>query len=496
METGTQELNIQSERAVLVSVRVGREDEEVEDPLRELRSLAETAGVRVVGEMEQRIRTPRPATYIGKGKVEELAAMVKSLGAKVVIFDHDLSPGQVRNIEKELSAKVLDRSELILDIFANRATTAAARLQVEIAQLQYTAPRLRAMWQHLGQVTGGAPMGVGTRGPGEQQLEIDRRLVKSRLDRLRTELAQVQARKSREVMARRAEHFTIGLVGYTNAGKSSLFNALTRGGAFAHSKLFATLGTRVEQWNLGGGNIAMLSDTVGFIRRLPHHLVASFRSTLEDAVHAHLLLLVVDVSDPEAELQMATVREVLDEIGATSQPRLLVLNKVDRLANPEASVADGASLDADGRPRLGVSEHRRRARELAERLERWLEAEPEAIAVSAHSGEGLEALRIRALEFMRGEVAERVIELETSQSRAIDFIERRTEVLDRTYVDGRVQLRVRIGRRQLEQLMASGAPFLVDGVDLRSQAEGGFSRSKRRERLHERHVSPEGDSAE
>lgn len=466
METGlSQELDIRAEKAVLVGVRIGGEEEGSPDPLRELRALAETAGVRVVGELEQRLRVPRAGTYIGKGKLEELAAMVKALGARVVIFDNDLSPGQVKAIEEALSCKVLDRSELILDIFASRAVTAQAKLQVEIAQLEYTAPRLRAMWKHLGQVTGGAPIGVGTRGPGEQQLEIDRRLVKSRLDRLRKELAEVQARKRREVEARRREHFTAGLVGYTNAGKSTLFNALTRGGAFAHEKLFATLGTRVEAWNLGGGNLAMLSDTVGFIRRLPHHLVASFRSTLEDAVHAHLLLVVVDVSDPESTRQLETVRSVLDEIGATTQPRLLVLNKIDRLSEPSSSVPAGS-------------------RSLAE----WLEAEPGAIPVSARRGEGLDRLRARALEIMRGDLEEHEIELAASESRAIDFIERRTQVLERQWHDGVVRLRARIGRRQIDELLASGARFRLDGVDPRRAHREGFASRVRREPLHERHV--------
>lgn len=496
MESGTQELDIRAEKAVLVGVRIGREDENSLDVLHELRALAETAGVRVVGEMEQRLRTPRAGTYLGKGKLEELSAMVKALGAKVVIFDNDLSPGQVRGIEAVLVCKVLDRSELILDIFANRAVTAQARLQVEIAQLQYTAPRLRAMWKHLGQVTGGAPIGVGTRGPGEQQIEIDRRLVKSRLDRLRSELAVVQARKSREVMARRSEHFTTGLVGYTNAGKSTLFNALTRGGAFAHQKLFATLGTRVESWNLGGGNTAMLSDTVGFIKRLPHHLVASFRSTLEDAVQAHLLLLVVDVSDPEAFQQLETVRSVLDEIGATQQPRFLVLNKIDRFDDGPPTPENDPTRDStraivSGRPTTTITEHRAALRAAETRLEEWLEREPEAIPVSARSGAGLDVLRQRALEVMRGEMGEHEIEIATSDGRAIDFIERRTEVMERTYLDGLVRLRVKIGRRQLEQLLASGARFRLDGADPRAVANQGFAGGKRRERLHERHVSGE-----
>src|SRR5690606_5887684 len=231
---------------------------------------------------------------------------IKESDATLVIFDNDLTPAQIRNLEQATNCKIVDRSELILDIFANRAATAEAKLQVEIAQLEYTYPRLRAMWTHLGQVTGGAPVGIGTRGPGEQQLEIDRRLVQNRLASLKRELETIQQRKTREVAQRTLDHFTVGLVGYTTAGKSTLFNKLTAGGAYAHDKLFATLSTRVERWELGGGNSALLSDTVGFIRDLPHHLIASFRSTLEETIYAHVLIIVLDVADPHAEMHLQT----------------------------------------------------------------------------------------------------------------------------------------------------------------------------------------------
>ncbi|HWB20753.1 MAG TPA: GTPase HflX, partial [Phycisphaerales bacterium] len=332
-----EKLKVLAERAVMVGVLSTAARAEEEDPLGELRSLVETAGAEVVGEMVQKKARLNAGTYLGKGKVAELGSLVKELKATLVVFDNDLSPAQVRNIERAIECKVVDRSELILDIFANRATTTAAKLQVEIAQLEYTFPRLKAMWDHLGQVTGGAPLGIGTRGPGEQQLEIDRRLVKNRLEALKDELKTIQERTEREVLQRNAQHFTVGLVGYTNAGKSTLFNTLTvGGGAFEHSKLFATLGTRVERWELGGGNSVMLSDTVGFIRDLPHHLVASFKTTLEETVYSQLLVVVVDVSDANAEQQLQTVRNTLDEIGATKQPRILVLNKVDRMQERRA----------------------------------------------------------------------------------------------------------------------------------------------------------------
>ncbi|MFZ9881456.1 MAG: GTPase HflX [Phycisphaerales bacterium] len=442
-------VEVQREAAILVGVRMRGSRMDHEDPLGELRSLAETAGARVVGELMQNREAPNGRTYLGKGKLEELVAMTKELGARVVIFDNELAPSQIQALEEELSVKVIDRSELILDIFANRATTREAQLQVEIAQLEYTAPRLRAMWSHLGQVTGGAPVGVGTRGPGEQQIEIDRRIVARRLGALKRELGEVQVRKAREVAERRAEHFTVGIVGYTNAGKSTLFNALTRGGAFAADMLFATLMTRVERWSVGGANAVLLSDTVGFIRDLPHHLVASFRATLEDAIHAHVLLIVLDASDRQAQAQLATVREVLDEIGANSQPRILLLNKVDRLREMRAD--ELASLRT---------------------LDEWFAAEPGAIAVSAATGEGFEALRERVLALVTGGVRRRTLRIPLSSARLVDLVEKRCTVHSREYVDDSVEMVAEIGDRQIEQFLPLGEPFLVDGEDPRPKRCG------------------------
>jgi GTP-binding protein HflX len=368
----------------------------------------------------------------------------------------------VRNLEEETLCKIVDRSELILDIFANRATTAEAKLQVEIAQLEYTYPRLRAMWDHLGQVVGGAPMGIGTRGPGEQQLEIDRRLVQHRLQILKRDLGEIQERKTREVAQRNAAHFTVGLVGYTNAGKSTLFNTLTTGGAFAHSKLFATLSTRIEKWELGGGNSVLLSDTVGFIRNLPHHLVASFRSTLEETIAAKLLVIVLDASDPHAEMQLLTVRSTLDEIGANTQPRLLALNKIDQLT------------------------------ERADLLV-WLNRYPDAVPISATTGEGLNELRELVRENYLGDVREVDIALPMSDARAIMFLEKRTDVLDRQYHDSTAVLTVRIGRRQLDELLTrGGANLSINGLrphDALAQLwNNGKPPAVARERPHERHV--------
>jgi len=466
-------IGVQTEAAILVGVRLPGSRMDFHDPLGELRALAQTAGASVVGELMQNRDAPSGRTYIGKGKVEELVAMTAELAARVVIFDNELSPSQIQELEKELKVKVIDRSELILDIFANRATTREAQLQVEIAQLEYTAPRLRAMWSHLGQVTGGAPVGVGTRGPGEQQLEIDRRIVSRKLVALRRELEEFQVRKSREVELRKSEHFTVGIVGYTNAGKSTLFNTLTAGGAFAADKLFATLMTRVERWNVGGANAVLLSDTVGFIRDLPHHLVASFRATLEDAIHAHALLIVLDASDREAPQQLETVREVLDEVGASTQPRLLLLNKMDRIAG----------LPFEERESLRTAEE-------------WQAREPGAIAISAATGAGLDELRARVLALVTGGVRRRTLEVPISSARLIDTIEKRCEVIERRYGEQTVELVVEIGDRQIEALLPMGEPFLVDGSDPRpKRAAWGGGPKRRAPHLTDVDEDPSGDGA-
>lgn len=443
------DVRIQTERAVLAAVYLPDSRFDERDPLGELRALAETAGATVVGELIQHRAKPEAGSYMGSGKLEELKALCETVGAGVVIFDHELSPRQIANIEEVIERKVLDRSELILDIFANRATTHEARLQVELAQLQYTYPRLRAMWDHLERIVGvGGIGGIGTRGPGETQLETDRRLVQRREMQLRRELGEIQARRRREVRARTGEHFTVGLVGYTNAGKSTLFNTLTAGGAFANDQLFATLVTRTRDWDLERGLRVMLSDTVGFVRDLPHDLVASFRATLEEATHADLLLIVLDVSDPAAELQYQTVQETLEEVFKEARKadereghewrepeQILLLNKADRL---------------------------RDNRELLV----WTSRVPGAIPICAldTQGMGQEELRRRVLSLARGELRDVMLTLPLSDARSINTVETRSTVLDREYVDGSVRIRARIGERQLTRLKASGAKMTVEPV--------------------------------
>lgn len=448
-------IDVKAERAVVAAVRLPDSRFNPADPFGELTALAEQAGARVVGELVQRLERPVAGTYMGVGKLEELKGLCERLDASVIIFDHDLSPRQISNVEKATSRKVLDRSELILDIFAARATTHAAKLQVELAQLEYTYPRLRAMWDHLERIVGGSPGGVGTRGPGEQQLEIDRRLVQKRKLTLQAELGTIQARKRREVRARNVDHFTVGLVGYTNAGKSTLFNTLTAGGAYADDRLFATLMTRTRDWDLGGGLKVMLSDTVGFVRDLPHNLVASFRATLEEATHADVLLILLDIADPAAEMHLETVHKTLDEIfeevrrverrlrdGSPPAPeprRVLLLNKVDRLE-------DNAELLV------------------------WTHNHPDSIPISALPGpdggllRGGRALEDLIREAAQGEIRELQIIVPLADARTIHTIENRAEVLDRSYDQpGSVTLTARIGLRQIDQLRSAGARLTVRG---------------------------------
>jgi GTP-binding protein HflX len=315
---------VASERGVLVRVILPHQLFDGDDPLDELTGLATTAGVEVVSGLTQRREKPDRSMYLGKGKADELAQVVQAHAADVVVFDNDLSPGQNRNLEKFLGVKVIDRTELILDIFASNAQTYESRLAVELAQLEYSLPRLKRMWTHLSRVK----MGVGMRGPGEKQLEVDRRLVEKRIHDLQAELQSVERRKERQV-ASRTDHMTVSLVGYTNAGKSTLMNALTNADVLAQDKLFATLDTRTRRWQLPHWGPVLLSDTVGFIRDLPHRLIASFKATLEETRRADLLLHVADGSNPGVFDQISAVYEVLEELDIDEKDTLLVVNKMD-----------------------------------------------------------------------------------------------------------------------------------------------------------------------
>lgn len=327
--------------AVIVGGYYGRDLAIADMLLDELESLVSAAGGQTLARLVQRFsdnRSMRPSTYIGKGKADFLAELVEANEATIVVFDNELSPAQVRSLEEIVGCRVIDRSELILDIFASRARTRESRVQVELAQLQYTAPRLKGMWSHLERQAGGsgsAGGGMGLRGPGEKQIEIDRRLISKRLTRLRAELETIHKRRRREVNSRVGRNYCVGLVGYTNAGKSTLLNQLTSADAYSADQLFATLDTKTRKWSLPGGISVMLSDTVGFVRNLPHQLVASFRSTLQEALDADLLLHVIDASHPEVLTQLDTVESVLEELDCDLSKLICVLNKVDLVEDPD-----------------------------------------------------------------------------------------------------------------------------------------------------------------
>jgi GTP-binding protein HflX len=414
-------LSVSLEKAILVSVALPDRPWISEDPCDEIRGLATTAGAVVIGEITQKRHDIQTNSYIGKGKLDELRELVQVSGADVVIFDNDLSPGQARNLEKTLEVKVIDRSELILDIFATRARTPEAKLQVELAQLEYSFPRLKQMWTHLSRQKGG---GIGNRGPGETQLESDRRLVSNRIRDLKDRLATVQARKEREVRGRK-EELTVSLVGYTNAGKSRLMNALTHAGVYVENKLFSTLDTRTRQWHLKDWGKVLLSDTVGFIRELPHHLVASFKATLEEARQARLLLHVVDAGSPSAEEHIKSVNEVLAELECDKKRSVLVLNKIDK-------IADRSILH------ILMAHH------------------PTAVAISGATGEGLEGLRDAVIEALTADFIEADIQTDAGNGKVLAYLSAHAEIYRQEFKDNQVNLRCRIPRHLLHHIEGNG----------------------------------------
>ena len=425
MEKFRETLRVRKERAILVAAVLRSADNG--DDLAELTALAESAGAVVVDKFQQKIRAINASTYIGKGKADRLRGRVGRFAADVVIFDNDLSPGQIRKLEKIIEVKVLDRSELILDIFATRAKTRQAKLQVALAQLEYTYPRLTRMWSHLDSVAGagggtaaGAVGGIGTRGTGEQQLEIDRRLVNKRIHELKRELATIDRRRIREIDARKGQ-FKLCLVGYTNAGKSTLLNTLTDAGVPVEDRLFATLDTRTRKWSLGRGTEVLVSDTVGFVNNLPHQLVASFKATLEEAVNADLLLHIIDASNPDGLKQIDSVNNVLKEIGCDKKPILEVLNKTDVV------------------------------RQISH-LETLQTLYPDAVCISAKTRFGLGSLIEAVTAKYKG--SELVLRVTCSQSngRVQSFLRAHGRILNEQYADSTVIIEAMLGRNQLPDL--------------------------------------------
>ncbi|PYV19467.1 MAG: GTPase HflX [Acidobacteria bacterium] len=380
-----------------------------EDSLEELRELAASAGAQVVGADAQRGHEPDPATLVGRGKVQQILAGASALGAEVVIFDHDLTPTQLRNLEQALDLKVLDRTQLILDIFAARARSREGQLQVELAQLNYLLPRLGGRGTLLSRLGGG----IGTRGPGEQQLEFDRRRIRARIRKLEEGIERVRSERSLHRERRKARRFLIvALVGYTNAGKSTLFNALTRSNVAASAKVFATLDPTVRQLPLESRRAALLSDTVGFIRKLPAHLVSAFQATLEELEAADLLLQVTDAADPRHSRQDAAVESLLESLGLAARPRLKVWNKVDL-------------LDCQGmmRPALGPGE----------------------VAVSALSGEGMESLSRRIDEALVADpVVEADFDLSLDDGKRLALLYRQGTVVSTRVEENRLRVHARV----------------------------------------------------
>jgi GTPase len=435
--------SVASEAAILVGVILPDHQEIHGDPLEELHGLATTAGSRIVGQLTQRRHSPDVTTYLGKGKVHELKLVAEAADADVILFDNDLSPAQTRNLEEATGIKVLDRSELILDIFASRAQTFEARLAVELAQLQYSLPRLKQMWNHLSRLK----MGIGMRGPGEKQLEVDRRLVEKRISDLRAELKIIERRKEREV-AGRSDRMTVSLIGYTNAGKSTLLNRLTGSDVLTEDKLFATLDTRTRRWQLPGWGPVLLSDTVGFIRKLPHHLIASFKATLEESRQADLLLHVADASNPAALEQISVVYEVLEELGIQAKDTLLVLNKVDMI--------DRGTLAA------------------------LIGRYPRALPVSARSGRGIDELAAAVSQALSHNFLDVDVETGVDNGRLLAQLASYGEVLSKRYTDSRVFVHCRIPDRALSHLRSPDTIIRPHGRAAEEPGGNGKSNGKPR----------------
>jgi GTP-binding protein HflX len=371
------ETDRKKERAVLVGIICqGQDEQEVDDYLDELSFLTETAGADPLKRFTQRLESPNPRTFVGTGKIGEIAAFIAGNEVDLAIFDDELSPSQMRNIEKALGCRILDRTNLILDIFASRARTSHARTQVELAQYQYLLPRLTGMWTHLERQRGG----IGLRGPGETEIETDRRIIRDKISLLKEQLKKIDVqmatqRKNRGKMVR------VALVGYTNVGKSTIMNLLSKSDVFAENKLFATLDTTVRKVVIGNLPF-LLSDTVGFIRKLPHDLVESFKSTLDEVRESDLLLHIVDVSHPIFEEQIRVVNETLKELGSADKPIIVIFNKIDSFSY---TVKDEYDLTPVQRDNYSLSDLKKT----------WMaaEAENKTVFISAKTKENIEELR-------------------------------------------------------------------------------------------------------
>jgi len=414
--------NVGQEKALLVGViQPGMTESLIHEHLDELELLAETAGAKIAGRITQRVSKINPATFIGKGKAEELLNQAKELDVRLIVFDDELSPGQIKNYHKiSENVKVLDRSGLILDIFHKHAKTKEARTQVDLAYMEYLLPRLTRQWTHLERQMGG----IGTRaGMGETQIEIDRRLIRTRISKLKKELIRIEKERDTQSYRRQSE-FRVSLVGYTNAGKSTLFKALTGSDVYIQDQLFATLDTTVRQLQIDESHPILLSDTVGFIRKLPHNLVASFKSTLKEVLEADLILVMLDISSSQIEDHFQTIENVLKEMGAQEIPQILVLNKVDL-------ISDGNMIE-------------KRQREF-----------PDSVTVSAKQHLRLSELKSRILGKMEENFQTIDLEFSYDQGKTIAHAQEGVEVLKREYEENGVKLRIRGSQSRINQILSA-----------------------------------------
>ena len=412
------------EKAITVGVILpGINESDVQNHLEELDLLADTAGAEVVGRVTQRLSKINPAFFVGKGKAEQIINQAKMLNVNLILFDNELSPAQIKNYHKLADdIKIIDRSGLILDIFQKHAQTREAKTQVELAFCQYLLPRLTRQWTHLERQMGG----IGTRaGMGETQIEIDRRLIRNRISKLKKDLKRID--RERETQSqRRKNEFRVALVGYTNAGKSTLFNALTGADVHIQDQLFATLDTTIRQLDLGNSHQVLLSDTVGFIRKLPHNLVASFRSTLKEVLEANLVLMVLDASSSIMVEHLETIRDVLSELGAGPIPEISVLNKIDLITD----------------------------KNMVKKLQRQF---PDAVAVSALQHLRLNELRSKILRTMENDYETVDLQIPYEYGKIIAQVQDGVEVLERVYDDQGIRLKIRGNKNRIEKILKTAS---------------------------------------
>lgn len=415
------------ERVILIGISTYFEGpEDLNDSLAELALLVDTAGGEVVGRLTQDRDKPDPATYIGKGKVEELGELVKNQQIQSVIFDDDLSPAQARNLEKILECKALDRSALILDIFAARAKSMEAKTQVELAQLEYMLPRLTRMWTHLSKQYGG----IGTKGPGETQIETDRRMIKTKIAHLKEKLERISQQRTTQRKGR-TKHTRAALVGYTNVGKSTLLNLLSGSDVFVENRLFATLDPTTRIVQLSTANQILITDTVGFIKKLPPQLVASFRSTLEEVTEADIIVHLVDISNSRYEEQIVVVNDTLAELGASDKPTLMVFNKIDTLK--DRSIINDILRDR-----------------------------PSSVFISAMRGMNILGLKEKLLSLLENEFVEETVRIPQTHQKLIAYVHSNSEILDRLYEESYVEFRIRMRKKDRARIVGT----LADAMNI------------------------------